>query len=91
MTSEYLAFHENMPRERGKSTKVWDVVSKRHGDLLGRVQWFGRWRQYVFVPQPETLFNSGCLDDLREFIGEQMLDRSIRRNRAERERLHRSA
>jgi hypothetical protein len=72
--SEYLVFTE-IPHG-GHTTKVWNVLSKRHGDLLGRIKWFGAWRQYVFQPMPATLFNRGCLADVGTFIAEQMAERN---------------
>jgi len=31
----------------GRKTKCW-LVSSTRGETLGRVKWFGRWRQYTF-------------------------------------------
>lgn len=50
----------------GRKTAIWRVVSRRRGDVLGIVQWFGRWRQYSFFPEPNTVFNQGCLKDIAQ-------------------------
>jgi hypothetical protein len=46
----------------------WTVLTN-HGDALGAVQWFPRWRQYCFDPREATTFNAGCLRDLATFLG----------------------
>ncbi len=51
----------------GRKTQVWRIFGV-HGDLLGQVQWFGRWRQYTFSPANETTFNRGCMTDLVVFL-----------------------
>ena len=56
-------------------TQVWSVVSKEHYFPLGTIKWFGRWRQYAFFPEADTVFNKDCLDDLRVFIADLMLKR----------------
>jgi hypothetical protein len=63
--SKYLEFKllEQKPK-----TKVIEVISKLHGDRLGIVKWFGRWRQYAFFPETGTLFNKECLHDIEEYI-----------------------
>jgi hypothetical protein len=49
-------------------TKVYAVVSVNHGDELGRIEWFPRWRQYCFMPFGMTVWNTGCLDDIQKFL-----------------------
>jgi len=48
-------------------TQTWQVVSKR-GVLLGTIKWFSHWRQYAFFPHEGSLFNSECLNDIKDFI-----------------------
>jgi hypothetical protein len=59
--SKYLEFHllEQKPK-----TKVIGVYSKKNDDVLREIKWYGRWRQYAFFPEPETIFNSECLNDI---------------------------
>ena len=73
--SEYLEFVD-VPNHSGKTRKV-NVVSKKHGYSLGLIQWFGRWRQYVFVPAPETVFNKDCLRDIAQYLQDMMDERSM--------------
>lgn len=69
MSNEYITFAER-PSASGK-TKIVSVCSKRSGDLLGEIRWFGRWRQYCFYPEQATIFNRGCMHDIITYI-EQM-------------------
>lgn len=74
MAEEYLRFVQT--GDTGK-TKTWDIVSIHHGNVLGRVRWYGGWRQYVFYPEPQTLWNDGCLETVRRFLREQMAARRL--------------
>jgi hypothetical protein len=66
--SRYLDF-VMLPAVEGRKTRVVEVRSKRSGDLLGTIKWFGRWRQYTFWPEPETIFNAECLTDVETALG----------------------
>jgi len=67
--SEYLEFNQ-IPYE-GK-TKRFNVVSKLHGDILGRISWYGAWRQYTFSPTYPTVWNNTCLKDIINFLEQLM-------------------
>lgn len=65
--SKYLEFSVI---EEGPKTKVIGIWSKKDGDRLGIIKWFGRWRQYAFFPENGTVFNVECLDVIRSHIKE---------------------
>lgn len=48
-------------------TNIWQCWGKR-GDFLGTVEWYRGWPQYVFFPASETLWSSGCLSDVKDFL-----------------------
>lgn len=58
--------------KEGAKTSAWDVVSKRHGSVLGTISWWGAWRQYTFFPYEETVFNPDCMREISGFIDQQM-------------------
>ena len=66
--SQYLDFvlSEQLPK-----TKVWSVISKQHGDQLGTIKYFGRWRQYTFFPNTGTVWNTQCLQDVTSFLNKE--------------------
>lgn len=76
--SEYLVF---TPALTSGKTGVWNVLSLRHDALLGQIKWYGAWRQYCFFPAADTIFNPGCMDDIKAFIGEQMAARCADRSK----------
>lgn len=53
------------------TTEIWAIHSARHGDVLGQIRWFGRWRQYVFYPVDGALFNAQCLRDIASFLADR--------------------
>lgn len=66
METDYLKFIDG-PSESRK-TVVSLVVSKSQGIVLGQIRWFGRWRQYCFYPNSDTIWNKGCLDAINAKI-----------------------
>ena len=58
-------------------TMILSVESKRGQYLLGWIKWFGRWRQYAFFPEPKTVFNVECLNDIVNKIKELMNERRM--------------
>jgi hypothetical protein len=67
--SEYLRFYEVQVKV-GRKTRAW-LVTSTSGNKLGVVSFYGAWRQYVFYPEPDTIFNKGCMNDLARFCDEQ--------------------
>ena len=72
----YLTFRDETPE--GRKTSVVGVYSTLHGDLLGQIKWFGRWRQYAFFPGAGTAWNPDCLRDINGRIGALMAERRTR-------------
>lgn len=64
--SDYLRFVEEP--NPGKKTRRWRIESKSSGQRLGRVGWWGAWRQYVLSPHLDTVWNKGCLEAVNEFL-----------------------
>lgn len=67
--SKYLSFV--LSGAKGK-TNVWSVQSRSSGGGLGVIQWYAPWRQYCFFPYQDTLYNTGCMDDISDFIKGEM-------------------
>lgn len=56
----------------GRKTKLWKVCNLRSGDQLGSIKWYRYWRQYCFFPYSDSLFNANCLEEIQEFIRQEM-------------------
>jgi len=54
--------------ERKGKTGVFHVVAVRDGVILGRIVWYGSWRQYVFEPVAETVWSQDCLQQIIDFL-----------------------
>lgn len=68
--SKYLAFWEDDHYE-GKTKRI-AVMSKSGSATLGEIRWWGPWRQYVFAPERDTVFNRECMRDIHEVIDRLM-------------------
>lgn len=61
---------------RGKhKTGTWRVSNRKNGDDLGLIAWYPAWRQYCFLPTLGTVFSSGCLDEIMDFINNAMKEK----------------
>lgn len=56
-------------------TSVYKVKNLTSNLIIGYVYWYPQWRQYCFFPEPHTVYSSGCLNDIIEFIKTEMLIR----------------
>jgi hypothetical protein len=70
MSESYVRFTED-PVTGGRKTKLFSVYGTNNGILLGKIKFYPQWRQFVFVPSMDTLFNSGCMRDILAFCDEQ--------------------
>lgn len=73
MAKSYLAFVP-VPVAPNRVTAIWNVTTSE-GSPLGEIRWFAPWRRYVFFPVPNTLFDSGCLKEIANFIIARMEER----------------
>jgi hypothetical protein len=65
MKNLYVRF-EPRPGIQGKP--AFAVISTTHGDELGGVAWYPRWRQFIFVPYADTIWSEDCLAAVREKV-----------------------
>lgn len=66
---KYLEFTELDHGDR--KTKVFSVYGRGTNINLGIVKFRPQWKCYVFVPEPGTLFDVKCLNDVVSFLSEQ--------------------
>ncbi len=69
MKTLYKYIHFAKAADKPK-TSVWACFNTSSGTSLGLVQWYAPWRQYCFFPEPNRVFNIGCMDDINHFIGQ---------------------
>jgi len=60
--SKYLIF-EYPPGKLPMSVGIL-VKSKKHGIVLGRIEYYLAWQQFVFVPNNGTAWSWECLADI---------------------------
>lgn len=44
------------------------TIHAKDGAALGYVEWYPRWRKYVFQPDQDAVFSADCLRDLATFL-----------------------
>ena len=48
---------------------LWACNNNKSLDTLGYVEYYPRWKQYVFSTlSPDVVFNVSCLNDIADFI-----------------------
>jgi hypothetical protein len=68
LSDGYIRIELDEAQSEGRKTSVWRVIANDGDILLGEVQWFGRWRGYVFHPEPMTVFEQKCLREIATFV-----------------------
>ncbi len=64
---EYLHFEKVADKPK---TSVWSCRTNRNNDELGTIKWYGPWRQYCYFPTVQAVYNTGCLNDINDFISQ---------------------
>lgn len=60
----------------GRKTKVFLVYNKENTETpIGEIKWYGAFRKYSFFPQPHTVYESVCMQDITNFLDELMEER----------------
>jgi ribosomal protein S27AE len=72
MPKSYIEFKLT---KKGEKTNFYDVLSRNSGSSLGFISWHSPWRQYVFFPDEDTIWNVGCLEEIQIFINNLMQER----------------
>ena len=50
--------------------------------VLGRISWYPQWRQYIFSPCENTVWNKDCLKDIQDFLQKLMDERKVRKTKS---------
>jgi hypothetical protein len=61
---EYLVFVQMESTGRPR----YFCKTRRNLITLGTVEWFGKWRAYVYTPIEQAVYSSGCLKDITCFM-----------------------
>ena len=67
--SKYIKFVHIEPGNIEKPN-YWDVINKKEGDSLGRIQYYATWKRFCFFPASGSVFSVECLEDIIAFIKE---------------------
>ncbi len=65
---KYIYFDDISSLYSRRKTETFNCRNVHSTNLLGKVSWLSRWRQYCFSPNSETVFNSTCLVDISHFL-----------------------
>lgn len=67
-SATWIRFDELTPNP---ATKRWAVMPTDGSAQIGRVQWYGAWRKYCFMPIPNCVFEQMCLREIADFCENQ--------------------
>jgi len=60
-------------------TRVYSVTSRSDNNRIGIIKWYAPWRRYCYFPEEDTIYSSGCLDDINDFIQGLMRERKSKK------------
>lgn len=61
---KYIEFHA----EAQQGVAYWSIWNHKYKQLIGRVEFHKRWKEWEFVPEYGTGFTIECLEDIIHFI-----------------------
>ena len=61
---KFIEFDEVMPHPKG----IFLIRNKRSDDIIGKIEWYPRWRQYVASFEEFSVWSEDCLRDVRQFM-----------------------
>lgn len=56
-----------LPREGKRKTDNYEVLT-RQCDVIGHIAWYGPWRKYSYFPEPETVMEAQCMQEIAVFL-----------------------
>lgn len=56
------------PPERDRKMYYYRVAVKQTDVTLGWIKWLRVFRAYSFLPEPETVYEKTCLQDITDFV-----------------------
>lgn len=69
MVKEYKFLRIEGLKITGRKTPIFNVLNRGSKGLLAEIRWYAPWRQYCFFPLEDTVWNDGCLTDVKDFLG----------------------
>jgi hypothetical protein len=60
--------------EKDKKTKTF-YIKNSSDSVLGYIKWYSPWRRYCLLIDRTSLFDSGCIGEIKNFIDKLMLER----------------
>ncbi len=75
-TYEFIDIVQEGRSPSGKTAR-YRVLNRRSGAVLGVISWYAPWRQYTFNPAPNTVYSTGCLEDIADFILEAKYEAKV--------------
>jgi hypothetical protein len=50
------------------ASETWQCVNNRKKSILGTIEYDYGWKQWVYCPNENTIYSSGCLTDVIDFL-----------------------
>ena len=79
MKTHFKYIHFSKIEDKPK-TSVWGCYNNVSLTPLGIVKWHPLWRQYCYFPTPNTVYSTGCIEDINEFIRQLMELRKMKQD-----------
>lgn len=72
---KWILFREDDPSPgQIRRTRLWHVISRKRGNIIGEIKWYPGWHRYALFPTPNTVWDEICMRDVAEFCQEQTND-----------------
>lgn len=69
LNNQYKYIHFEKVADKTKPS-VWHCCNNQSGDIIGEVRWYNSRRKYCYFSTFQAVYSVGCLDDIKDFIGQ---------------------
>lgn len=67
---KYIKFVKLQTKEHVRRDIYGCITNRKPESMLGKVEYYYPWKQYIFEPSDLAVFSSDCLDDISSFINQ---------------------
>ena len=70
-----------LPRQAKRKTDTYEVLTN-DSLVIGHIAWYGPWRKYAYFPEPETVMETQCMQEIAFFLRQRMREHATRKTQA---------
>ena len=76
-----MVSRQSPPAADQRKTDTYEVLTN-DSLVIGHIAWYGPWRKYAYFPEPETVMETQCMQEIAFFLKQRMREHATRKTQA---------